>query len=70
MSGTSEVPQLATPLCATRKSAEAGQLQTSSDLRAEKVARKTCYLAQVRIWGISELAHRTRVLLGIVLTLS
>jgi hypothetical protein len=29
MSDTSEVPQLTDPLCATRKSAEVGQFQTS-----------------------------------------
>jgi hypothetical protein len=28
MSGTSEVPKLAAPLCATRKSAEVGQQET------------------------------------------
>jgi len=34
MSGTSEVPQLADPLCATRKSAEVGQRRTKTKATA------------------------------------
>jgi hypothetical protein len=38
MSGTSEVPELADPLCATRKSAEVGQIRHRSKTRRSSIA--------------------------------
>jgi hypothetical protein len=49
MGGTSEVPQLTDPLCATRKSAEVGQLRTTPAVSGDLfVSGVTCFHAAQR----------------------